>query len=488
MRRWVPRPIDAPLNRPRQTERAGSKRVIFGLLVFVFIAGLGLLAAFVPLSHGFVPKGGGTFFPEVVGGPLTMHPLLIAVPMAACFALGLLDWHDPWRIEHLDLLALAGFFPVAMLLSDALSQAGLWLAAVCLGWLFVRLVGAYFGKWPMPQLRPAISSRWLVAAIGILVLVRLGGVAGGNILDVGQASSLGAWRLLHGQHLYGAVLWQGPGGLQLNRPDSYGPFAYYAYIPFEAIFPPAPAVIATLLPATCFDVLTIAGLYKLGSRLGGRPLAQAFMFSYLLYAFTALSFMAESNDALIAALCVWTIVAIERPVIRGLLIAAATLTKFVPVLLGFQFLGLKRGRSGYLLTLVASFVAMLAWPLITSGATQFFDSTFGYQLKRRGGGTQFSIWTYMPHLATVARPLLVAALMLLAISPMLRPPAQDIRQHAALAAALLIGGQLLLGYWFYSYVIWFYPLLIVAIIQPPREHQAARLVTNSTGRIATEAD
>ena len=323
----------------RQHVRPPGKRVIFGLLVFAFIAGLGLLAAFVPISHGFQSKGGGWFFPEVVGGQFTLRPLLVAVPWAAGFVLGLIDWRRPWRVDHLDLLALAGFFPVAMLLSDGISAAGLWLAAVCLGWLFVRMLGAYFGKWRRPELRPSISSRWLGAAIGVLLLVRLGGVAAGNILDVGQASSLGAWRLLHGLHLYGALSWQGPSGLTIYRPDSYGPFAYYAYIAFVAIFPPAPAVIATLLPAACFDVLTLAGLYKLGSRIGGRPLAQAFMFAYLLYPFTALSLMAETNDALVAALCVWTIAAAQRPVTRGLLIAAAALTKFVPVLLAFQFLG-----------------------------------------------------------------------------------------------------------------------------------------------------
>jgi Glycosyltransferase family 87 len=383
------------------------------------------------------------------------------------------------------LLALAGFFPVAMLLSDGISRAGLWLAAVGLGWLFARMLGACFGKWRMPELRPSISSRRLRAAVGMLLLVRLGSVAAGNILDVGQASSLGAWRLLHGLHLYGALSWQGPGGLRIYRPDSYGPFAYYAYIPFVAVFPPPPAVIATLLPAAGFDVLTLVGLHKLGCRLGGRPLAQAFMFAYLLYPFTALSLMAETNDALIAALCVWTIVAAQRPVTRGLLIAAAALTKFVPALLAFQFLGVKRGRSRYVLTLVASLAGMLAWPLITSGAAQFLDSTFGYQLVQRGSGLQFSIWTYMPHVATFARPIFAAALVLLAISPMLRPPVQDARQHAALAAALLIGAQLLLGYWFYSYLIWFYPLLLVAVIQSPQEHRDAKTLTNGAGRIDT---
>ena len=310
-------------------------------LVAAFVAGLGLLAALVPLGHGFSPKGGGWFTPKVVGGAFTLNPLLIAVPSAACFVLGLLDWRHPWRIEHLDLLALAGFFPVAMLLSDDLSPVGLWLATICLGWLFVRLAGAAFGKWPMPQLRPSISSRWLLVAIGVLLLVRLASIPVGNISDVGQASSLGAWRLLHGLHLYGALSWQGPSGFRLFRPDSYGPFAYLAYLPFVAIFPPAPAVMGTLLPALVFDLLTLAGLHRLGRRMGGRPLAQAFVFAYLLYAFTALSLTAETNDALVAGLCVWTVVAAERPIVRGLLIAAAALTKFVPALLAVPFLAVK---------------------------------------------------------------------------------------------------------------------------------------------------
>jgi hypothetical protein len=464
-----------------------GERALFGLLVFAFIAGLAVLAALVPVGHGFVPKGGGWFDPAVAGGAFTLHPLLVAVPWAACFVLGLLDWRHPWRVEHLDLLALAGFFPVAMLLSDDIPQVGLWLAAGCLAWLFVRLLGVWFGAWPMPRLRPSVSSRRLGLAIAILLLVRVGSVAAGNILDVGQASSLGAWRLLHGLHLYGAVSWSSPGGLRIYRPDSYGPFAYYAYLPFAAVFPPAPALIATLLPAVCFDALTLAGLYTLGQRLGGRPLAQAFVFAYVLYPFPDLSLTAETNDALIAALCVWTLVAAaERPAARGLLMAAAALTKFVPALLALQFLAVRQGRSRYALTLLAALAAMLAWPLITSGPTRFFDSTFGYQLIQRGGGVQFSIWTYLPHAALAARPALAAALVVLALSPLWRPSAQDLREHAALAAALLIGAQLLLGYWFYSYLTWCYPLIIIAIIQPPPERRAAEMAEQRSWALAKE--
>ncbi|HEX8009109.1 MAG TPA: hypothetical protein VF482_22090 [Trebonia sp.] len=48
-----------------------SERTVFCLLVFAFICGLGLLAALVPVGHGFAPKGGGWFIPAVVGGAIT---------------------------------------------------------------------------------------------------------------------------------------------------------------------------------------------------------------------------------------------------------------------------------------------------------------------------------------------------------------------------------------------------------------------------------
>ena len=471
-----PRPPGRTLRPGRRLGRA-SELAAAGL-VFVFICGLALLAALVPVGHGFAPKGGGWFIPAVFGGVFTLHPLLVAVPWAACFVAGLLDWQHPWRAAHLDLLALAGFFPVAMLISDDASRAGLWLAAACLSWLFVRLLGAVFGAWQMPELRPSISSRRLGLAILILLLVRIASLPGGNISDVGMASSLGAWRVLHGHALYGAVSWLGHGGLRINHPDSYGPFAYYAYIPFAAIFPAAPAEVATLLPAMCFDALTIAGLHTLGRRLGGPPLANALVFAYLLYPFPELSLSAQTNDGLIAALCVWTIVAAERPVARGLLMAAAALTKFVPALLALQFLGSRPGRGRYALTFLAALAAMLAWPLADPGPAQFIRSTFGYQLWQRGGGVQYSIWTYLPHTATAARVILAAALVLLALSAMSRRQAQDAREHAALAAALLIGGQLLLGYWFYNYLTWCYPVLIIAIVRARPDQQTARTLAH----------
>src|SRR5258708_12339061 len=101
----------------RRLDRA-TELAIVGLLVFVFICGLGVLAALVPVGHGFVPVGGGWFKPEVVGGAFTLYPLLVAVPWAACFVLGLLDWRPPWRPGHPHLLPLPASFPVRSLPTD----------------------------------------------------------------------------------------------------------------------------------------------------------------------------------------------------------------------------------------------------------------------------------------------------------------------------------------------------------------------------------
>ena len=219
-----------------------NKRAIVGLLVLVFIGGLGALAALVPVGHGFVPKGGGWFIPAVVGGAFTLHPLLVAVPWAACFVLGLLDWRRPWRVEHLDLLALAGFFPVAMLLSDDVSQAGLWLAAVCLGWLFCP--HARSGLRDMADAGTAPVHQLPVAGPGDTdTAARPDRQAspGGNIPMSGRRARSAPGACCTDCTCTGRCPGTGPGGLRIYRPDSYGPFAYYAYIPFVAVFPPAPA-------------------------------------------------------------------------------------------------------------------------------------------------------------------------------------------------------------------------------------------------------
>ena len=43
------------------------------------------------------------------------------------------------------------------------------------------------------------------------------------------------------------------------------------------------------------------------------------------------------------------------------------------------------------------------------------------------------------------------------------PKEKKLPQVAALGAALLIGVQLTLHHWFYLYIVWFYPLLLIGM-------------------------
>ena len=357
-------------------------------------------AALVPVGHGFVPKGGGWFTPAVVGGAFTLHPLLIAVPSAACFCPRAARLASPvasrasgpagarWLLSHGD--------AAQRRCSPSLPAAG---AAVCLGWLFSRMLGAAFGTWRMPELRPSISSRWLGLAILILLLVRIGSVAGGNILDVGQASSLGAWRVLHGLHLYGAVSWQGPGGLQISTartPTARSPTTRTS--PSRLSSRQRRRSFATLLPAA---VLRRADArWTAQARPAARRAATGAGVRVCVPALPVHRPVVDGADQRCAD---------RRPVrmdhrrgsgasarSRACCMAAAALTKFLPALLALQFLGVRRGRSRYVLTLAASLAAMLAWPLITSRAGS--DSStrrFGYHSATApAAACNSSIWTY----------------------------------------------------------------------------------------------
>ena len=53
--------------------------------------------------------------------------------------------------------------------------------------------------------------------------------------------------------------------------------------------------------------------------------------------------------------------------------------------------------------------------------------------------------------------------MALAIAVMVVPSRRGIVEVAALGAAILIALQLGAGYWLYSYIVWFFPYVIVAL-------------------------
>ncbi|HEX8688665.1 MAG TPA: hypothetical protein VF729_00310, partial [Solirubrobacterales bacterium] len=112
---------------------------------------------------------------------------------------------------------------------------------------------------------------------------------------------------------------------------------------------------------------------------------------------------------------------------------------------------------------VASFalttIALLLWPALDPGLATVWDRTIAYQADR---DSPFSIWGQVPSLEPL-RVAIFIAVATLAIAFAFWPKRKSFVQVTALGAALLIGLQLTAQHWFYLYVVWFYPLLLVTI-------------------------
>ena len=82
-------------------------------------------------------------------------------------------------------------------------------------------------RWPAP----VGADHWLLARRVLLIGGRIGlNVADSNVIDVGYSGVIGADRIADGTALRQLPRDDGSG-------DTYGPLAYYAYVPFEQVFP-----------------------------------------------------------------------------------------------------------------------------------------------------------------------------------------------------------------------------------------------------------
>jgi uncharacterized membrane protein len=279
---------------------------------------------------------------------------------------------------------------------------------------------------------------------------------------VGQASVFGADRIEHGEDLYSRG----------NKEDTYGPLMYLAYVPFEALFPddgPGGYEHAARAAAISFDLLTMAGLMLLGTRLrrgrDGRVLGLTMAYAWAAYPFTLYALQANTNDALIAALLVAVLLAMRSPPLRGLLLGVATAAKFAPLALAplvGRGLGARRPRD------LALFAAALAGSVVLAvfaylpdgGLREFWDTTIGYQL---GRASPFSLWGLHPSLGW-AQDLVKLGAALLAAAVFFVPRERNLAQLAALGAAVVIAVELTATYWFYFYILWFTPLVLAAVL------------------------
>ncbi|MBV8431421.1 MAG: hypothetical protein JO244_09680, partial [Solirubrobacterales bacterium] len=152
---------------------------------------------------------------------------------------------------------------------------------------------------------------------------------------------------------------------------------------------------------------------------------------------------------------------------RGFFAALAGLTKFAPLALAPLLLrgsGPTWPRRRAALTFGAAFgltlvVAMLP-VLLDANLRAFWHDTVVYQSQRI---TPFSVWGLWGGLG-FEQHLVAGAAAALALIVAVVPRRRGLIEIAALAGAVLIALQLAAGYWLYSYVVWFFPLVAVATL------------------------
>ncbi len=278
---------------------------------------------------------------------------------------------------------------------------------------------------------------------------------------------IGADKLLHGQHLYGGWPHDNAEG------DTYGPANYYAYVPFRAVFgwsgtwDDLPAAHGA---AVAFDLLTLIGLFFLGRMIRGPSLGIVLAYGWAAYPFTLYTLNSNSNDTLVAMLIVGALLALRWAPARGAIGALAGLTKFAPLALAPLFArGLddwsaprRAVRSVVVFSLAfGATVLIVMLPVLLDGNLHaFWRDTISYQSNR---GSPFSVWGLWGGIGFVQR-LVQGAAAALAIIVAAFPRRRGIVEVAALGAAVLIALQLGISHWFYLYIPWFFPLVLIALL------------------------
>jgi hypothetical protein len=417
----------------------------------------------------------------------------VFLPLCALFLVGLVDWRRPWRVANLDLLVLLGFGVSHYFFNRAEIGVSVPLQYPVLLYLLGRALWVGF-RGRGEGLRPVWPVAWLLIAALFLVGFRVGlNVADSGAIDVGYASVVGADRIADGEPIYDNF------PEDVSRGDTYGPVTYLAYVPTELVWPwsgswdDLPAAHGAVV---LFDLATFALLILLGLRIrpgpAGRRLAATLAFGWAAYPYTAFALESNSNDTLVAALLVATLLVLARPIARGVMASLATFAKFAPALLAPMLMTYAPNRKGdpgsdgagvrerkprpqdtrpvrpallFAGAFLLTSIAVMAWPAIDPGLQTVYDRTIGYQ---SGRDSPFSLWGLVPSLEPVRLAILVGT-GVLSVALAFVPRRKSLAQVAALGAALLIALQLTMQHWFYLYIVWFYPLLLVALATTAEE-------------------
>jgi hypothetical protein len=419
-----------------------------------------------------------------------VNALYVWLPMCLLFILPFIDFRRPLSLLHLDLLVLLSFSVSLALFNHAHIYGSVPLAYPPLLYLLARMLALLRrsrrdGLHRPPPLRLLVPAPWLAIGVVFLLGFRIAlNVTDSNVVDVGYAGVIGAQRIVKDKPLYGSFPTNNEHG------DTYGPFNYEAYVPFEQIFgwsgswDDLPAAHGA---AVFFDLLATGLLFLLGRRMRGPTLGVALAYAWVSYPFTLFALESNSNDTLVAVLILAALLAASyrsraAPAARGAFAALAGVTKFAPLALapilathGLRELAqLRRARALglYLLGFVVA-GGLAAIPAVTHNSLhEIYERTFVYQANR---ASPFSVWgLYGWHGAEKAVEIAAVALVLLLA---VLPRRSDLVGLAAACGAAIIAVQLGIEHWFYLYIPWFFPLVMLALLgrfsEPRRRRVAA---------------
>jgi hypothetical protein len=394
----------------------------------------------------------------------SVNDWFIWIPLCVLFVAPFLPWRRRPTLLHLDLLMLLGFSISLAFFNHAEIGISVPLVYPFLLYLLVRMLALGLGKGiPREPLRTIVPIPWLAVAIVFLMAFRIGlNVLNSNVIDVGYAGVIGATKLIHGQPLYGHWPADNPYG------DTYGPVSYFFYVPFRLIFGWSgtwDSLPASHAAAIFFDVITLGGLYLVGRRLKGNALGILLAYGWAAYPFTLFTLSSNTNDALVAAMVTYALLAITSAPARGVFAALAGLTKFAPFALAPLLLrGVgERPTRRRIVQYCVAFVLVIAICMIPVVVKHdfyyFWHDSIEYQSDRV---TPFSIYGLWGGLGLLQH-LLQGAAVALAIVVAVLPGRRGAMQVAAFGAAVLIALQLTVNYWLYPYIVWFFPLVLVAL-------------------------
>jgi hypothetical protein len=223
-------------------------------------------------------------------------------------------------------------------------------------------------------------------------------------------------------------------------------------------------------------------LFLLGRSVRGPTTGIVLAYLWAAYPFTAYALCSNVNDTLVALLIVASLLAIRSAPGRGVLAAFAGLTKYVPLALaplmlrGAGPLPRPRTIALYVAGFAAAVVAAMA-PVVLSGEWHaFWHDSILFQLDRPAPFSVWSVWAGFAKLPLLAERRVVLGLsVLLGLAVMVWPRGpRSMMQIAALAAAVIILVECSLSYWLYTYIMWFFASVIIALVlafPPIREEQ-----------------